>query len=237
MRIIGPRTYVELRVGAFQSVEIVMHVRRVDISWFNGTTSRTKSVDCDAIETTSATGSDEMIFTQLLDIIQTSILPRMFADEIEKNYYNCIGQAPPPDLGPGGIPAHAPKSIPGDTTKKSYNPKRQRISKIKLAEIKRLEHEAARQQQQDEKDTYYATNSENTIQVAYRMEALPKYGHATLLFQQQQQQHSTNLMSLKKLQRRILLWCYPIDESDNLNGFDVARTYNDEMIPVSTCLK
>ena len=224
MKIIGTRTFVELRVGAFQSVEVIIHVRRADISWFNGTSSHA-TVNCDVIEDGGTT-----IFYQLIDIIQTSILPRMFADEIEKNYYSCSGQAPPPDLGPGGIPAEAPKSIPGVATKKSS--KRQRISKVKLAEIKRIENEAVRQQRQDEKDIYYTTSSDGTMQVAYRMEALPKYGHATLLFQPHQQ--STNLMSLKKLQRRILLWCYPADENDN--NVDVACIYNHEMIPVSKSL-
>lgn len=227
MKIIGPRTFVELRVGAFQSVEVVIHIRRADMPWFNGAGSE-EVVDCDRTKATN----NEMVFNQLLNIIQASILPRMFSDEIEKNYYTCIGQAPPPDLGPGGIPTHVPKSIASDTTKKSYNPKRQRISKVKLAEMKRLEQEAARQQRQAEKDIYYATNLENTMQVAYRMEAVPKYGHATLLFQQEQP--TTSLVSLKKLQRRILLWCYPVNESDNQNSLNVARTYNHEMVPVST---
>ena len=224
MKIIGPRTFVELRVGAFQSVEVVIHIRRCDIPWFNGTRSR-KVVDYDEVETTD----NGMIFNQLLKIIQTSILTRMFADEIEKNHYTFTGQLPPPDLGPGGIPMQVPKSIAHDTTKKSYNPKRQRISKVKLAEMKRIEQEKARQQRQDEKDIYYATDSENTIQVAYRMEALPKYGHATLLFQ-----HTTNLVALKKLQRRIFLWCYPINASVNHHSLDVASTYNHEMVPVAT---
>ena len=226
MKIIGPRTFVELRVGEFQSVEVVIHVRRVDISWFNGKISH-NAVDFDK------SGRTDM-FSQLLDIIQTSILSRMFADEIEKNYYSSIGQLPPPDLGPGGIPTTTPKVICSDNTKKTYNPKRPRISKAKIAEMKRLEQDAVRQQRQDEKEIYYATNTDNTIQVAYRMQALPKYGHATLLFQQEQP--GANLVSLKKLQRRILLWCYPVDEKVNQNSFDVARTYNHEMIPVSTCM-
>jgi hypothetical protein len=231
MKVIGPRTFIELRVGDFQSVEVVIHVRRADISWFNGTISHEKVV-CGTIGKTDA----QTIFTQVLDLIQTSILPRMFADEIEKNYYACIGKSPQPDLGPGGIPVIVPKSIASDTAKKTYNSKRQRISKIKQAEMKRLEQEAARQQRQDEKDIYYATNVDNTVQVAYRMEALSKFGHATLVFQRQEQSQIAKLVSFKKLQRRILIWCYPVNEIDNQNSFDVALTYNHDMIPASTCM-
>jgi hypothetical protein len=227
MKIIGPRTFVELRVGDVQSVEVVIHVRRADISWFNGTIS-CMTVDSETIRRKD--GSANM-FPEVLNIIQTSILPRMFSDEIEKKYFAHIGKSPPPDFGPGGIPAIVPKAIAGDTAKKPYNQKRQRISKVKLAELKRLEHEAARKQRQDEKDIYYATNMDNTVQVAYRMETLPKFGHATLVFPQQNS--SNTLVSLKKLQRRILIWCYPISEGNNQNSFDVACTYNHDMIPVS----
>jgi hypothetical protein len=231
MKIVKPRTFVELRVGDFQSVEVVIHIRRADIRWFNGAITHGK-VDGETIGTTE--GRTTGIFTQLVNIIQTSILPRMFADEIEKNHYACVEKVPPPDLGPGGIPIIAPKPITVDTSKKSYNHKRQRISKVKQAEMKRLEQEAARQQRQDEKDIYFATNMDNTVQVAYRMEALPKFGHATLVFQHHEEQYqSTSLVSLKKLQRRILVWCYPVGERDHQNGFDVACTYNHDMIPIS----
>jgi hypothetical protein len=252
MKVVGPRTFLELRVGENQSIEVVIHVRRADIPWFNGaakmmtttaTTSSNRSVvDSEQNKETKTNG----IFLQLLNIIQTSILPRMFADEIEKNYYSYIGQVPPPDLGPGGIPIITPivTSNNGNTTttsgggggitgkKSSYNTKRQRISKRKLDEIKRLEQEEARKQRSNEKDVYYATNgSEGTIQVAYRLEALPKYGHATMVYQP-----SGNFMALKKIQQRILVWCYPInndtnhhDEIHNDNGL-----YRPEMVPIST---
>lgn len=197
MKITGTRTFLELRVGVRQSVEVVLHVRRADIVWFNS--------------------HSQELFPEVLDVLQVSILPRLLASEIEQAHYRSSSSSSkrkvPPNLGPGGIPtgggsSERPKSQ--NNTKKPAAARKLRMSKVKHAELKRQEMEAERLRRQSEKDVYYATTE--TIQVTYRLEAIAAAaaGHssATLLFGTT----NKNFYELQKLSQRILLWCYPIQD-------------------------
>lgn len=206
MKISGTRTFLEIRVGASQSVEVVLHVRRADIPWFN--THRASG------DRTTANTSGGGIFADLLDLLQSSVLPRMFDDEIAKNDAAHRGTKLPPELGPGGIPVTVGEKNRTTTTiscKPKPKKKRQRISKAKQDELKRLEQQAERQRCKDEKDVHYATASK-MLQIAYRLEAIHASGgsSATLLFRPHRDRQS-QLLELKKLSKRILLWCYPLD--------------------------
>ena len=214
MKILRPRTFVELRVGRHQSVEVVIHVRRRDIPWFNEE-------------------EDPTHFLQLLSILQTSILPRMFADEIEENCYARLQKQdssfvrPPKSLGLGGRVQEDPKSMPNAPPRKRG---KGLFSKARQAEIKRLQLEALRMEKKNEKDVYYATHPSMTV--TYRLEVLPQ-PNATLLFDDDESNH---LLALKKLQRRILLWCYPPPCDAEPEDTAEEGFHRPELIPLSTYL-
>lgn len=209
MKIAGTRTFLEVRVGAaLQSAEVVLHVRRADISWFNN----------------DSKGNDYVVFQELLELLQASVLPRMFADEIEANNNaktRHANQPLPPELGPGGIPVTVGEKNSAAAAKKKNAAaphgaaKRQRVmSKAKQAALKRLAQEAERQRRSNEKDVYYAASAH--IQIAYRLEDISssRSSSATLLFGREA---NGSCCQLKKLSKRILLWCYPIS-LDNDKG-------------------
>jgi hypothetical protein len=288
MKIVRPRTCTEVRVGDNQSVEVLIHIRRKDISWFNSNPSTHANATelCtennhhnnrrDSNNTNNEIASN--MFAQLLDIIEKSILPRMFADEIESNYYKALQQQQigrdtlrlPPELGWGGIPINeAMKSISTQkfgpsilNVKKKVNQRRRNVlSKVQQAEMKRLQLEAIRMQKKNEKDVFYATNLKQTMYVMYRLEVIQN-NNATLIFRNDGDDDSDNnnnnscnppsLLALKKLQRRILVWCYPrnneMDKDRNKNntlcaGSAMIPNSNDmhdegffrpELIPIST---
>jgi hypothetical protein len=224
MKMLRPRTFLELRVGRHQAVEIVVHIRRRDIPWFNDPPS---------------SPDNDTHFAILLHLLQTSILPRMFADEIEENHYSILQKQapfasilrPPQSLGLGGRVAADPKPMPILRNNVPARRNGRGVSKARQAEMKRMQLEALRMQKKNEKDVYYASHRDMVL--TYRLEVMPESG-ATLIFDQDR------LCTLKKLQRRILLWCYPPSCKDD----DVTHSstiyeegfHRPELIPLSTYL-
>ena len=84
MKIVGTRTFLEVRVGRHQSVEILLHLRRCDVTWFRTNWN--------------------VLQTEFFDLLQSSVLPRLFATEMEINDAIITNTPLPPELGPGGIP-------------------------------------------------------------------------------------------------------------------------------------
>ena len=233
MNIVGPRTYMEVRVGRYQSAEILLHLRRADVSWFRHNL--------------------DVLRAELLDLLQTSVLPRLLAHEVEL-HHAVITQTPlPPNLGPGGIPMtvgeknnNKQKTGKEDNNNSSNNinsNKRKRgVSKKKQAELKRQREEEERERRNNEKDIYYATG--DTIRIVYRTEPIGSCG-ATLVFQQGldekevppsdagKKQAGVRLRALKKLSKRILVWCYPANaELPASEGF-----WRPEVIPVASLFR
>ena len=233
MNIVGPRTYMEVRVGRYQSAEILLHLRRADVSWFRHNL--------------------DVLRAELLDLLQTSVLPRLLAHEVEL-HHAVITQTPlPPNLGPGGIPMtvgeknnNKQKTGKEDNNNSSNNinsNKRKRgVSKKKQAELKRQREEEERERRNNEKDIYYATG--DTIRIVYRTEPIGSCG-ATLVFQQGldekevprseagKKQAGVRLRALKKLSKRILVWCYPANaELPASEGF-----WRPEVIPMASLFR
>jgi len=169
MKITGTRTYFEVRVGRYQSAEVLLHLRRSDVPWFQE--------------------NGEVLQPELLRLLQSSVLPRLFANEIEQNHAAICHTKPPPNLGPGGVPitigekntqkkkASAAKATTTNNNNINDNKRKRGLSKKKQAELKRQQEEAAREQRKNEKDIYYAMGE--TIRIAYRLE--PASAGATLL--------------------------------------------------------
>lgn len=241
MKIVGTRTYLEVRVGRHQSVEVLLHLRRSDVAWFQQ--------------------NADFLRTELLDLLQSSVLPRLFADEMEQNNAALTKTKLPPKLGPGGIPMtvgekNKTTTTTASTANSSSNNKRKRgLSKKKQAELKRQREEEERERRKNEKDIYYATGG--TIRVAYRTEAVSSAG-ATLLFQEAEeqndddkntdgeeatskkkkqkkakQQDDVRFRALKKLSKRLIIWCYPANaELPASEGF-----WRPEIIPMATLFR
>lgn len=82
----GTRTYLEVRVGTHHSAEVVLHLMRQHVEWFNQS-------------------RDENL-RQVLHVLQ-SVFPRLFFDEIEVSHAKKSREILPPELGPGGVPVDA----------------------------------------------------------------------------------------------------------------------------------
>jgi hypothetical protein len=199
MKISGTRTFLEVRVGDRQSVEVVLHVRRGDITWFN----------------------ENGIFDEMLTLLQTSIIPRKFAQEIETNHYRYESQQsrgrikhPPEHIGPGGIALCVGTCTVAKQPDKPANGKRRRgPSKTKAAAKKRPERPISVQTRtlRTEREVLYAASA--TVQLVYKLEEIAPHTSSTLAIGHPmdgtQSARHLNCLALQKLSRRIVLWSYP----------------------------
>lgn len=220
MKITGTRTYLELRVGSHQSVEVVLQLRRADVPWFER--------NCSVLQ------------PELFELLQTSVLPRLFASEIEENHAKITEQKPPPNLGPGGIEitigeknSKEQKKARATASNNNSNKRKRGLSKKKQAELKRQQEEAAREQRTKERDVYSAVGE--TIRIAYRLEAAR--AGATLLFRNNNSNGNgktgSGFRALKKLSKRILVWCYPANAQQPVSeGF-----LRPEVLPIASLFR
>jgi hypothetical protein len=208
-------------------VEVILHVRRADVTWFN----------------------DNDIFAQTLVVLQTSILPRKLSAEIETNFFKyealhhgrTTTQQPPEHIGPGGIPlcvgtstAAAPAAAPKQTGKRGRGPSK--AAAAKAAAKKRAPERSLDEgrPQKTERDVFYATSS--SAQFVYRLEdRASSHASATLLTNDDtpKSTKSTNVTftALHKLSQRIILWCYPRELFDTPNNRSTNN--NDDDAPDS----
>jgi hypothetical protein len=233
MKLTGTRVFLEVRVGPLHSVEVVLHVRACDRPWF---------------ESLSSTNTSGPLPISLKDLLETSILPRWFTDEIVQDMSKHLQRkAPPPVLGPGGI-----QVVTGEANVLAQQKKQQQQQQANGKKGKRRRGgakaaaaaaAAAAEQQRiadaKKKDTYYAFNS--TMQIAYRLQEIATKHQSvqpTLVFT-----NKIKMQALIKLPRRILLWCSPPssertnsasneEESDKSGGF-----YRPEFIPMASIFR
>lgn len=224
LSITGTRTFVQLRVGYHQSVEVLLYLRRTDVVWFRQ--------------------NQDYLLPEFLQLLETSVISRMFTDEVERNHAAYTQTQLPPTLAAGGIPitigvknnksssAAASATSNSEITKKS-NPRRKRgrgtNQSKRTMELKR-QHEAqvAREQRQNSKEVYYAKT--DTIRIVYRLEDA---GTAEILVFEKNEDSATLLRPLKKLSKRIVLWCYPSNVEQPVNeGF-----VRPELIPMSSLFR
>jgi hypothetical protein len=210
MKISRTRTSLEVRVGDRQSVEVVLHVRRGDIKWFN----------------------ENGIFAEVLTVLQISIVPRKFAHEIETNHYRYESQQsrgrikhPPEHIGPGGIALCVGTSTLANQQVKPANGKRRRgPSKTKAAPKKRPEHSISveARTQRTEREVLYAASA--TVQIVYKLEEIAPHTSSTLVIGHPpdgtKSARHLNCLALQKLSRRIVLWCYPREFFETITSFN-----------------
>jgi hypothetical protein len=219
MHLKSTRTYLEARVGAFHSVEILLHVRRQDLPWFNE-------------QQASST-------RELFSILQRSILPRMFATEIEVSHAKETGKQLPPPLGPGGLPIEVGETNLRLQQQQKNAKKRRKLTKKQLAaEVARREKE----EDKKEKDVYHAFGT--TMQLTYRLEDEPKRKPpVTLLFRESGKEDQSfrgpsgrgrgDMQRLIKLSKRLIIWCYPYDTSQSIEPDPPGGMLRPEMVPMS----
>jgi hypothetical protein len=231
MKLTGTRVFLEVRVGPLHSVEVVLHVRSCDRPWF---------------ESLSSTNASGPLPVSLMDLLETSILPRWFTDEIVQDMSKHLQRkAPPPVLGPGGV-----QVVTGEANVLAQQKKQQQQANGKKGKRRRggakaaaAAAAAAAEQQRiadaKKKDVYYAFSE--TMQIAYRLQEIATKHQSiqpTLVFS-----NKIKMQSLIKLPRRILLWCSPPssertnstnneEESDKSGGF-----YRPEFIPMASIFR
>lgn len=181
MKVVNPRTFLEIKVGQHQCVEIILHIRRSDILWFN---------DSD----------EDSRFEELLQLLESKVLPRMFQDELEKTTAELNKEELPPPLGPGGVPI---------AEKNEIAKKRKRFNRKEAAlELQRREEEEKKQEKK-EKDIHYAFGE--NIRLTYRLQTINQNVKEprtdTLVFSDDKAE--SKLTPLHKLSKRLLVWCYP----------------------------
>lgn len=213
------RTYLELRVGSNAAVEVILYLRQADLAWFN---NNIKDKD---------DNNNEDHTTDLFQVLEQSVLPRMMPQEIEDLHYkhNRETKQPPP-LGPSGIPilvadgSDTNKNNKGkkqDNAKKGGGTKRKRMTAKEKAAAA-FQEEQSKQENKRQKDVYYAFGK--TLQLAYKWEDIASTtkgsnNSALLVFRNDDTAKNGNnqnqgiLCQLDKLPKRIVAWVFPFDPS------------------------
>lgn len=203
MKVVHPRTFLEIKVGHQQCVEIILNLRRSDIPWFNDSTEQDR-------------------FDELLKLLESKVLPRMFQDEVEEKAAELNNEQLPPLLGPMGIPI---------AEKNENAKKRQRFNRKEAAlELQRQEEEEKKRQKK-EKDIHHAFGE--NMRLTYRCQNIKETRTETLVFSNDTTEH--NLVPLHKLSKRLLIWCYPRDPQSDPTAPDPpgGGFGRSELIPIA----
>lgn len=213
MKLSRTRTNLELRVGKNAVVDIVLHVRKADLQWFNNNDNESSDSDLDHT-------------ADLFQVLQQSVLPRMFQNEIEDSHYassktssdNSSNTKPPPKLGPGGIPILAGEERKNHNKEKNVNipkkgQKRKRAPPAKKTkDVAGIEDDDEKTKAKLAKDVFYAFGK--NLQLAYRCEDISKLNTASFTFRNEKGHDSSGILhELDRLPKRIVAWIFPFDPS------------------------
>lgn len=187
------RSFCQFRVGKSQVIDVVLHRRPEDRS---------------------------IARSDVVDLLETSILPRLFADSIEEQHARDTNQPiPPSELGLGGIPI-TQQQQQHKKKKAATQQRKKKMTKKERAAWLQQQKETERQERKNQKEVYYATS--DTLRIAYQLhsssagggEQQPKRtsssGSATLV----REQHGWTALTPvddHRRGRRLELWCYPFD--------------------------
>lgn len=179
MKVQRSRTYLEIRVSRAYCVEVVLHLRRKDLDWFNN-------------------DSETDHWKEFMFLLETSVIPRIFSDELEER----SSRVKIPPLGPGGVPI-------AETNDKNAKPpgKRKGRRKRKAPEIEQEKEDTTKDKE------FYHSFGEN-IQLTYRTDDI-KRGSVTmnLTLNEVDGKVMDHYQQLHKLSKRITIWCFPYDPS------------------------
>jgi hypothetical protein len=173
VKFLGCRTQFEVRVGHRHSVDVVLHIRREDIT---------------SMRTAEKWG-------EILFLLQDSILPRLFHDEIEISTARLGRKKMPPELGIGGIPLETGE-------------KNQQARRRKGTSAAHQDHQP-KDPTKKNKDIYYAFGK--SVKLAYRLQDAKSAPSATLVVNEKANCSHRRYRLLSKLPQTILVWGYSCD--------------------------
>lgn len=252
----GTRTYLEFCVGNKMAVECVLHLRRADLKWFhrhdhhrnkgqkNNNDEDDNSNNNEEDQASSSSGNP--LFDEIMELLQTSILPRMFSNEIEMENAKQNRKKPSPELGPGGIPVISGEKNHDQQQRKAAGGnnkgrKRKRLTKKQLAD---LEREKEKLEQRKKKDIYYAFGRRGGIKLAYRLQDRNSNPAETLLYDDDdidsnnRKKKAGKFRTLTKLSKRVLIWCYPSSgKDDDDDMMDTGTLVRPEFIPMASIFR
>jgi hypothetical protein len=176
-KFLGCRTQFEVRVGHRHSVDVILHIRRHDV---------------DKMRTAER-------WDEVLLLLQESILPRLFHDEIEISAAKLGGKKLPPELGVGGIPIEA-----GD--------KNQQSRRRKVADQGQQPQDPTKKQ----KEVYYAFGK--SVKLAYRLQEAKSAPSATFVVNEKETCRRKRYRLLSKLSKTICVWAHSCDAVSTIDG-------------------
>eukprot|EP00980_Cylindrotheca_fusiformis_P020972 scaffold7987_cov200-Cylindrotheca_fusiformis.AAC.1 len=202
-----PRSQIDVRVGSSHLVETLLHLRRADYDWYHDNAAD--------------------IEQELLELLEESVIPRMFEDDIEGFH-----RRRSPELFPDEKP-----EVGGRNIKSLNKPKNKgKNSRSKTGLQKKQIQNSEEQREKQTKDVYFAFGE--LIQLAYRLESLAGKGISnqhTLFFPQG---GKDDFDCPAKLPHRILIWLSKIDPQNKTNpdpqGVGFCRP---EMIPIGSLFR
>jgi hypothetical protein len=208
-----PRVTLDLKVGSSHVVEVLLHLRRADWEWYQS--------------------NEEAIEEEVLDLLEESVLSRMFGEEIEEYHRKNNPQIFPPDKTVGAKNKFG-KNHQGNNNKR--NPKGSRKGgKAAAAAAARKQVEVEEEEKKAKKDVYFAFGE--LLQLAYRKQDLPTWNQAgrTIFFNDGD---GEGFHDRPKLPARLLIWCSKINPQNNTDP-DPANVgfLRQEMIPISSLFR
>ncbi|KAG7345893.1 hypothetical protein IV203_004960 [Nitzschia inconspicua] len=247
-----PRTLIDMRVGKFHTVQLLVHIRQQDWRWYQE----------NAVEITE----------EFQELMQERVLPRMVGTELEDFYRTKHpGVLPPLEEELGGnnnnnssskVVASKNNKLGGGGKKRETTSNKGRgkkgskggggtvtssTSKAIAKNSKKRKGYSLLQLLQDnkpEKDVYFSFG--DIIQLSYRKE--PALSYKTIFFQSQQDDPSkkkstttmntTSFRDYHRLSHRLLIWISKLDPDQKTNpdpkgvGF-----YRPELIPISNLFR
>lgn len=213
-----PRTALDIRVGNSHVVEVLLHLRRADWTWYRA--------------------NDKEIEEELFILLESSILSRMFGDEVEA-YHKRKNPHLFADESRIGSKNAKHRSKKSDNSKKKGR-------KGKAAAAKVVQ-ESTSELKKPEKEVYFAFG--DTLQLAYRKEELPQNDRslggrtlfcpidgenvASVTDSSSDTNHHAEYQYLPKLSHRLLIWCSKIDPSNPTNqDAENVGFLRPDMIPI-----
>jgi hypothetical protein len=201
-----PRTCLEFRVGKSHLVEVLLHLRRADWDWYQS--------------------NEQDISEELLELMEQSVLPRMFGEEIERYHAQRNPNMFPPE-----------KSTVGSKNKKTKNNHQNTANKRKPRKgVKAklpVQQPIVEEEKKPDKDIYFSFGE--ILQLSYRRQPLSSNLGRTIFFKE----GDAGFHDLPKLPDRLLIWCSKIVDPENKTNPDPAGVgfYRPEMIPIASLFR
>jgi hypothetical protein len=201
-----PRACLEFRVGKSHLVEVLLHLRRADWDWYQS--------------------NEQDISEELLELMEQSVIPRMFGEEIERYHAKRNPNLFPPEKSTVGSKNKKTKNHHPNTANKR---KPRKGSKTQLP----VQQPVVEEEKKPDKDVYFSFGE--ILQLAYRRQPLSSNRGRTIFFKE----GNTGFHNLPKLPDRLLIWCSKIVDPQNKTNPDPAGVgfYRPEMIPIASLFR